>query len=58
MVNGKPQVMSFQRSTGYCEQNDICEPTATVFEALMFSAKLRQNVKVPIDESDAMFSFT
>ncbi|KAG7102980.1 ABC multidrug transporter atrB like protein [Verticillium longisporum] len=43
MVNGKPQGISFQRTTGYCEQNDVHEPTATVLESLLFSARLRQS---------------
>ncbi|EFW98765.1 ABC multidrug transporter [Grosmannia clavigera kw1407] len=47
MVNGKPQGISFQRATGYCEQNDVHEPTATVLEALLFSARLRQPMSVP-----------
>ncbi|KAH8673305.1 ABC-2 type transporter-domain-containing protein [Xylariales sp. PMI_506] len=47
MVNGKPQGISFQRTTGYCEQNDVHEPTATVREALIFAARLRQNYEVP-----------
>lgn len=47
MVNGKPQDISFQRTTGYCEQNDVHEPTATVKEALLFSARLRQRHELP-----------
>jgi ABC-type multidrug transport system ATPase subunit len=47
MVNGKPQGISFQRTTGYCEQNDVHEPTATVRESLLFSARLRQSHNVP-----------
>ncbi|KAK6837992.1 hypothetical protein PG987_006273 [Apiospora arundinis] len=47
MVNGKPQGISFQRTTGYCEQNDVHEPTSTVFESLVFSARLRQDYAVP-----------
>lgn len=43
LVNGRPQGISFQRTTGYCEQNDVHEPTATVREALVFSARLRQD---------------
>ncbi|KAL4985157.1 P-loop containing nucleoside triphosphate hydrolase protein [Aspergillus falconensis] len=42
LVNGKPQNISFQRTTGYCEQLDVHEPSATVREALTFSALLRQ----------------
>ncbi|GKU08311.1 unnamed protein product [Fusarium langsethiae] len=49
MVNGRPQGITFQRTTGYCEQNDIHEPTATVLEALRFSARLRQ----PYETSEA-----
>ncbi|KAJ4003081.1 hypothetical protein NW752_011743 [Fusarium irregulare] len=47
MVNGKPQGITFQRTTGYCEQNDVHEPTATVYESLLFSARLRQPYSVP-----------
>lgn len=47
LVNGRPQGISFQRTTGYCEQNDVHEPTATVREALIFSARLRQDQAVP-----------
>ena len=46
-VNGRPQGVSFQRTTGYCEQNDVHEPTATVQESLLFSARLRQSYNVP-----------
>ncbi|XEV04742.1 hypothetical protein FSHL1_010029 [Fusarium sambucinum] len=46
MVNGRPQGITFQRTTGYCEQNDIHEPTATVLEALRFSARLRQPYEI------------
>ncbi|KAL5044211.1 hypothetical protein BDW71DRAFT_199087 [Aspergillus fruticulosus] len=42
LVNSKPQNISFQRTTGYCEQLDVHEPSATVREALIFSALLRQ----------------
>ena len=42
LIDGKPQGISFQRLTGYCEQMDVHEDTATVREALEFSALLRQ----------------
>ncbi|WWD20474.1 hypothetical protein CI109_104950 [Kwoniella shandongensis] len=42
LMNGKPLPVSFQRSTGYCEQVDVHLPQATVREALEFSALLRQ----------------
>lgn len=41
-LNGKPISISFQRTTGYCEQLDVHLPTSTVREALEFSALLRQ----------------
>ncbi len=42
LIDGKPQGISFQRVTGYCEQMDVHEGTSTVKEALVFSALLRQ----------------
>ncbi|CAG7941378.1 unnamed protein product [Penicillium olsonii] len=42
LVDGRPLPVSFQRSSGYCEQLDVHEPYATVREALEFSALLRQ----------------
>ncbi|KAF2020985.1 ABC drug exporter AtrF [Aaosphaeria arxii CBS 175.79] len=50
LVDGRPLPSSFQRSTGFAEQMDIHESTATVREALRFSAKLRQPREVPIQE--------
>ncbi len=47
MIDGKPQGVSFQRMTGYCEQMDVHEGTSTVKEALVFSALLRQPSNVP-----------
>ncbi|CAG8427174.1 unnamed protein product [Penicillium salamii] len=42
LVNGKPLDNSFQRKTGYVQQQDLHLPTNTVREALRFSAMLRQ----------------
>ncbi|KAJ6145454.1 hypothetical protein N7470_009349 [Penicillium chermesinum] len=42
LVNGKPLDSSFQRKTGYVQQQDLHLPTTTVREALRFSAMLRQ----------------
>ncbi|KAG6001354.1 hypothetical protein E4U21_004430 [Claviceps maximensis] len=42
LVDGRPLPKSFQRATGFAEQMDVHEPTATVREALQFSALLRQ----------------
>ncbi|KAL8830078.1 MAG: hypothetical protein Q9170_005903 [Blastenia crenularia] len=50
LVDGRPLTVSFQRSAGYCEQLDIHEPTATVREALEFSALLRQSRETPKEE--------
>lgn len=53
LVDGRSLPSSFQRSTGYCEQMDIHEPTATVREALQFSALLRQPRETPTSEKYA-----
>ncbi|PHH91761.1 hypothetical protein CDD83_10405 [Cordyceps sp. RAO-2017] len=42
LVNGKPRDPSFQRKTGYVQQQDLHLETATVRESLRFSAMLRQ----------------
>ncbi|GAO19307.1 uncharacterized protein UV8b_05188 [Ustilaginoidea virens] len=50
LVDGRPLPKSFQRATGFVEQMDIHEPTATVREALQFSALLRQPRETPRQE--------
>jgi ABC-type multidrug transport system permease subunit/ABC-type multidrug transport system ATPase subunit len=50
LVDGRPLPKSFQRASGFAEQMDVHEPTATVREALRFSAKLRQPKEVPLHE--------
>jgi len=50
LVDGRPLPRSFQRATGFAEQMDVHEPTATVREALRFSALLRQPKEVPVEE--------
>ncbi|KAF2177117.1 multidrug resistance protein CDR1 [Zopfia rhizophila CBS 207.26] len=42
-IDGKTRNIGFQRKTGYVQQADIHLPTATVREALEFSALLRQS---------------
>ncbi|WWD19932.1 hypothetical protein CI109_104404 [Kwoniella shandongensis] len=53
LMNGKKLPMSFQRTTGYCEQVDVHLPQATVREALEFSAVLRQPRSIPYKEKIA-----
>ncbi|ROT43022.1 ABC-2 type transporter [Sodiomyces alkalinus F11] len=50
LVDGRPLPKSFQRATGFAEQMDVHEPTATVREALQFSALLRQPREAPKQE--------
>ncbi|EKG16532.1 ABC transporter-like protein [Macrophomina phaseolina MS6] len=47
LVDGKPLDLDFQRGTGFCEQMDIHDQTATIREALEFSAILRQDNEIP-----------
>ncbi|KAL3463322.1 ABC-2 type transporter-domain-containing protein [Aspergillus heterothallicus] len=49
-VDGKPLDTSFQRKTGYVQQQDLHLPTTTVREALRFSALLRQPKSVSNEE--------
>ncbi|KAI1611046.1 ABC multidrug transporter [Exophiala viscosa] len=53
LVNGKPLDASFQRKTGYVQQQDLHLETTTVREALRFSANLRQPKSVSKQEKDA-----
>ncbi|EKG22387.1 ABC transporter-like protein [Macrophomina phaseolina MS6] len=50
LVNGFPLDQSFQRRTGYVQQQDIHLAEATVREALRFSALLRQPACVTVEE--------
>ncbi|KAF3390297.1 Multidrug resistance protein CDR1 [Penicillium rolfsii] len=50
LVDGIPRDNSFQRKTGYVQQQDVHLPTATVREALRFSALLRQPAHVSRQE--------
>ncbi|PLB45040.1 ABC drug exporter AbcA [Aspergillus steynii IBT 23096] len=47
LVDSKPRDESFQRKTGYAQQQNLHLSTATVREALEFSALLRQPAHVP-----------
>ncbi|KAL3420870.1 BMR1-like protein (ABC-2 type transporter) [Phlyctema vagabunda] len=53
LVDGLKPGTSFQRGTSYAEQLDTHETTATVREALRFSADLRQPIDVPQSEKYA-----
>ncbi|KIX10697.1 uncharacterized protein Z518_01781 [Rhinocladiella mackenziei CBS 650.93] len=50
LVDGKIRDESFQRQTGYAQQQDLHLETSTVREALSFSALLRQPFSVPKKE--------
>ncbi|KAI1840569.1 hypothetical protein JX266_013233 [Neoarthrinium moseri] len=50
LVGGQPLEANFQRSTGYVEQMDLHDETATVREAFEFSALLRQSHHIPRQE--------
>ncbi|KAI0649902.1 pleiotropic drug resistance ABC transporter [Trametes meyenii] len=53
LMNGHPLPLDFQAHTGYCQQMDTHLPTASVREALLFSANLRQPQSVPLEEKKA-----
>ncbi|KAH6679909.1 multidrug resistance protein CDR1 [Plectosphaerella plurivora] len=53
LVNGRPLDASFQRKTGYVQQQDLHLETATVRESLRFSATLRQPSTVSKEEKHA-----
>lgn len=53
LVDGRPRDSSFQRKTGYVQQQDLHLETSTVREALTFSALLRQPRSVPREEKIA-----
>ncbi|KAJ5233124.1 ABC multidrug transporter A-2 [Penicillium chermesinum] len=53
LVDGRPRDGSFQRKTGYVQQQDLHLETSTVREALTFSALLRQPHSIPYKEKVA-----
>ncbi|ETI26593.1 hypothetical protein G647_03371 [Cladophialophora carrionii CBS 160.54] len=53
LVDGMPLQPSFQRKTGYVQQQDLHLSTSTVREALRFSALLRQPSSVSAEEKFA-----
>lgn len=50
LVDGKLRGSSFQRNTGYVQQQDLHLSTTTVREALVFSALLRQPASTPYED--------
>ena len=50
LVDGRQRDESFQRKTGYVQQQDLHLQTSTVREALSFSALLRQPARTPRSE--------
>lgn len=52
LVDGRPRDESFQRKTGYAQQQDLHLSTSTVREALLFSALLRQPASTPRKEKE------
>ena len=50
LVDGRPLGAEFQRRTGYVEQMDLHDGTATIREAIEFSAILRQERHIPKHE--------
>ncbi|KAH8101046.1 P-loop containing nucleoside triphosphate hydrolase protein, partial [Phellopilus nigrolimitatus] len=53
LVDGHPLDSDFARGTAYAEQMDVHEGTATIREAMRFSAYLRQPFEVSKEEKDA-----
>ncbi|SJM81709.1 probable protein SNQ2 [Zygosaccharomyces bailii] len=50
LVNGCPIDMSFERRTGYVQQQDVHISEMTVRESLIFSARLRRPQSIPEEE--------
>lgn len=53
LIDGRLRDDSFQRKTGYVQQQDLHLETSTVREALVFSALLRQPATIPRQEKIA-----
>ncbi|CCM03667.1 uncharacterized protein FIBRA_05811 [Fibroporia radiculosa] len=53
LLDGRPLGSDFARKTAYAEQMDVHEGTATVREAMRFSAYLRQPHHIPQEDKDA-----
>lgn len=53
LVDGRPLGTEFQRGTGFCEQMDLHDGTATIREAFEFSAILRQDRSISREDKIA-----
>ncbi|KAG7694129.1 hypothetical protein KL948_003099 [Ogataea haglerorum] len=53
LINGKPIDSSFERRTGYVQQQDLHIAELTVRESLIFAARLRRPADVPDEEKIA-----
>lgn len=53
LVNGRPIDASFERRTGYVQQQDVHLAELTVKESLLFSARMRQAQSIPDSEKVA-----
>lgn len=53
LVDGRPLGTEFQRGTGFCEQMDLHDGTATIREAFEFSAILRQDSSISREDKIA-----
>lgn len=53
LLDGSPLKRDFERITGYVEQMDVHNGFVTVREALRFSAKLRQESDISVEEKYA-----
>ena len=53
LVNGRPIDSSFERRTGYVQQQDIHIAELTVRESLIFSARMRRPQSIPDEEKRA-----
>eukprot|EP00026_Physarum_polycephalum_P000540 Phypoly_transcript_00541.p1 GENE.Phypoly_transcript_00541~~Phypoly_transcript_00541.p1 ORF type:complete len:1444 (+),score=259.70 Phypoly_transcript_00541:181-4512(+) len=50
LLNGETLRIDFERLTGYVEQQDVANPSITVREALRFSARMRQDPSISLED--------
>lgn len=55
-ISGYPKNQAtFNRVSGYCEQNDIHSPNVTVYESLLYSACLRLSSEIDTNTRKVLF---